>query len=102
VSAPVLVPVLVLVLLPGMALAHGAPGPGGEGGPWLALLLFAPVPLFSPPAPNLAVGLAPLEDQQLAGVVMATVACLAYPAVALRVLARWIRSQEAEHALARY
>jgi len=71
------------------------------GGLLGALLLFAPMPLFPLQAPHDGAGLSPLEDQQLAGVVMATVACLAYPAVALLRLARWIQNRrEAGHALA--
>jgi putative membrane protein len=59
-----------------------------------ALFLFAPRPLY--PGQGLgaaALGMTPLEDQQLAGLVMAGAACLVYPAAALRLLALWIAAR---------
>jgi cytochrome c oxidase assembly factor CtaG len=56
-----------------------------------ALFLFAPQPwLRAHAASPSPLGLTALEDQQLAGIVMAGVACLVYPAVALRLLQLWI------------
>jgi putative membrane protein len=55
------------------------------------LFLFAARPLLPlQGAGAAAYGLTPLQDQQLAGIVMAGAACLVYPAVALRLLQLWI------------
>ncbi len=62
-----------------------------QGGLLGALLLFAPRPWFPAQALGAPFGLSPMEDQQLAGLVMAGVACLAYPAAGLVLFARWVR-----------
>jgi cytochrome c oxidase assembly factor CtaG len=67
-----------------------------QGGLLGALFLFAPRPWLPHEASGAPFGLSPLEDQQLAGLVMAGVACLAYPATALGLLARWIRGRRRE------
>jgi cytochrome c oxidase assembly factor CtaG len=60
------------------------------GGLLGALFLFAPRPWFPAQAMGSPLGLSPVEDQQLAGLVMAGAACLVYPAAALALLERWI------------
>lgn len=71
-----------------------------HGGLLGVLFLFAGRPWFPAQAMGGPFGLSPLEDQQLAGLVMAGAACLVYPAAALLLLARWIAGRkEAGHAL---
>lgn len=71
-----------------------------HGGLLGALFLFAQRPWFPAQGEGSLFGLSPLEDQQLAGLVMTGAACLAYPAAALLLLARWIAGRkEAGHAL---
>lgn len=60
-----------------------------------ALLTFAPTPLYAPHlATTVAWGLAPLEDQQLAGLIMWAPAAGFYLAAALLLLGRWLARQE--------
>jgi putative membrane protein len=77
------------VLFAGLATAAQM---GGLG----ALLTFAPRPLFAPHAlTTLPWGLAPIEDQQLGGLLMWVPGGLAFAAVALPALARALRGEPA-------
>jgi cytochrome c oxidase assembly factor CtaG len=72
-----------------------------HGGLLGALFLFAQRPWFPAQDAVSPFSLSPLEDQQLAGLVMAGAACLVYPAAALLLLARWISGRrESGRALA--
>jgi putative membrane protein len=60
-----------------------------------ALLTFAPAPLYAPHlASTIAWGFTPLEDQQLAGLIMWAPAAGFYLAAALLLLGRWLARQE--------
>jgi putative membrane protein len=66
-----------------------------QGGLLGALMTFAPTPwypAFAATAP--AWGLTPLDDQQLAGVIMWAPAGLVYLAATLALLAAWLRASE--------
>ena len=55
-----------------------------------ALLTFAPSPWYAHPVEASVLGLAPLEDQQLGGLVMWVPGALAYVIVALAIVATWL------------
>jgi putative membrane protein len=60
------------------------------------LITFAGRPLYEPHlASTLAWGIAPLADQQLAGIVMWAPGSVAYLLAALRIGARWLRPRVA-------
>lgn len=60
-----------------------------------AILVFAPEPLYLPHAQTtVAWGLTPLEDQQLAGVVMWVLGALPYLAAAVVAVGLWLRAAE--------
>ncbi|MDQ3145084.1 MAG: cytochrome c oxidase assembly protein [Pseudomonadota bacterium] len=59
-----------------------------------ALITFAAAPLYAPHfSTTLPWGLAPLDDQQLAGLIMWAPAAAFYLAAALLILGRWLREQ---------
>jgi putative membrane protein len=65
-----------------------------------ALILFAGRPLYEPHfASTLAWGVAPLEDQQLAGLLMWAPGSLAYLAAAIFIGWRWMQSERGEREL---
>jgi cytochrome c oxidase assembly factor CtaG len=63
---------------------------GGLG----ALLVLAPRPLFAAPGVAIPFGLSPLEDQQLAGLLMWTPGGVFYLVAALALAARWIAASD--------
>ena len=99
---------LISALLFWWALIHGRAGRIGYGaavfyvfgtalhsGALGALLTFAPEPLYSPYLATTGPwGLTPLEDQQLAGLVMWIPAGLSYLVAALVLMASWLRESE--------
>jgi putative membrane protein len=61
-----------------------------------ALITFAPVPLYAPHLRStMAWGLSPLEDQQLAGLIMWAPGAAAYLLAALLLLSRWFAREQA-------
>ena len=66
-----------------------------------ALITFAQQPLFAPHlATTQAFGLTPLEDQQLAGLIMWAPGALPYFAAVIWLAARWLKSLETDEAMA--
>lgn len=64
-----------------------------------AILVFAPAALYAPHVGTTAVwGLTPLEDQQLAGVVMWVLGALPYLAAAIVALGLWLKAAESVRA----